>query len=212
VRVPAARRLHLSAITAGLVLVAACWTERAASPPLSNRIVTAPSSGWRMTHNGVGPLRGETLATLEELQHLLPRARVVASDLGEASGLVYDVFDGDERVLYVVPDDVEGYAEGDDRRYDTTIFAVFAVSGRVSIEGRTWRVGQPFTDDARLDRCECWGGGEVTACFRIGTHLRVIFDEPCENATHEGARSMRGKPIARVMWKRVIEPPGLFDD
>jgi hypothetical protein len=211
-RVPAARRLHLSALAAALVFVAACWTERGAPQPLSNRIATAPSPGWRMTHNGVGPLRGETLATEEELQHLLPHARVVATDLSESSGLVYDVFEGEERMVYVVPDDVEGYTEGDERRYARTIFAVFAVSGRVSIEGRTWRVGQPFTDDAGLDRCECWGGGSVTACFRIGTHLRVIFDEPCENATQEGARVMLGKRIARVMWKRVIEPPGLLDD
>jgi hypothetical protein len=208
VRVPAARRLHLSALAAGFVFVAACWTERSASPPLSNQIATTPSPRWRMTHNGVGPLRGETLATEEELQHLMPDARVVVNDLGEESGLVYDVFDGDEHILYVVPDDVDGYTEGDDRRYARTIFAVFAVSGRVSIEGHSWRVGQPFTDDSGLDRCECWGGGEVTACFRIGTHLRVIFDDPCEAATHEGARAMIGKRIARVMWKRVVESPG----
>src|SRR3990167_8380811 len=112
-------------------------------------------------------------------------------------------------MLYIVPDDVEGYSEGDDRRYASTIFAV---SGRVSIEGRTWRVGQPFTDDRGLDRCECWGGGEVTACFRIGTHLRVIFEEPCEDAKRAGAKAMHGKPIGRVMWKRVIEPAGLFAD
>jgi hypothetical protein len=210
-RVPAARRLYLSALA--LVFAGACWTDRSASPPLSNRIVTPPASGWRMTHNGVGPLRSETLATQEELQRLLPRARVVANDLGEGSGLVFDVFEGAERVLYVVPDDVAGYLDGDeDRQYANTIFAVFAVSGRVSIEGRTWRVGQPFTDDAGLDRCECWGGGEVTACFRIGTHLRVIFEEPCETAKQTGAGSMRGKVISRVMWKRVIESPGLFDD
>jgi hypothetical protein len=210
-RVSAARRLHLSALAATLV-VAACWTERRAPEPLSNRIVTAPASGWRMTHNGVGPLRGETLATEEELQRLLPHTRIVANDLGEGSGVVFDVFEGDERILYVVPDDVDGYIEGDERRYATTIFAVFAVSGRVAIEGRTWRVGQPFTDAAGLDRCECWGGGEVTACFRIGTHLRVIFDEPCEAAKRDGTRAVLGKPIARVMWKRVIEAPGLLDD
>jgi hypothetical protein len=208
VRVPAARRLYLIA----LALLGACWTQRSTAPPLSNRIVTPRASGWRMTHNGVGPLRSETLATQDELQRLLPKARVVPSDLGESSGLVYDVFEGDERLLYVVPDDVEGYVDGHEREYASTIFAVFAVSDRVSIEGRTWRVGQPFTDDAGLDRCECWGGGEVTACFKIGTHLRVIFEEPCEAATHEGAKVMRGKTIARVMWKRVIEPPGLLDD
>ena len=165
-----------------------------------------------MTRHGVGPLHAETQATEEELQRLLPRTRVVSNDKDEQSGEFFDVFEGDERILYVVPDDVEGYTDGDDRHYASTIFAVFAVSERVSVEGRTWRVGHPFTDDSGLDRCECWGGGVVTACFRIGTHLRVIFEEPCEDAKRDGAKAMRGKPVARVMWKRVIEPPGLLDD
>lgn len=165
-----------------------------------------------MTRHGVGPLGAETLATEAELQRLLPTTRVVATALGETSGEVFDVFEGTERIFYVVPDDVEGYSEGDDRRYASTIFAIFAVSGRVIIEGRPWRVGEPFTDDRGLDRCECWGGGEVTACFRIGTHLRVIFEEPCEEAKRDGAHAMHGKPIGRIMWKRVIEPPGLLED
>jgi hypothetical protein len=209
-RVPADRRLYLI----GLALSVgswACWTDRATSPTLSNRSETVAPSGWRMTPTGIGPLGADTEATPAELQRLFPKARVVANDLGE-SGVVYDVFEGDERVLYVVPDDMEGYTEAPDRRYAKTIFAVFAVSGRVSVMGRTWRVGQPFNDARDLDRCECWGGGEVTACFRIGTHLRVIFEEPCETAQREGAKAMLGIPVARVMWKRVLEPHGLFAD
>lgn len=165
-----------------------------------------------MTARGIGPLRESTSATEAELRALFPAQRVVLRDLGDSSGLVFDILDGSERLFYVVPDDAEGFANDGESRYADTIFAVFAVSPRVAVDGRTWRVGEPFTDDAGIDRCECWGDGEVTACFKIGSRLRVIFDDACATAKTAGASAMRGKRIARLMWKRELEPAGLLDD
>ncbi len=192
--------------------IVACWRQ---APPrettLENRTPEIAGTRWRMTPSGVGPLTGATVASLAELRRALPGTRVENNDLGPTSGIVFDVFEGAERVLYVVPDDATGEAGTSDHTYASTIFAVFAVSPRVSVAGRTWRVGEPFEDAAGIDRCECWGGGEVTACFQIGTHLRVIFEAACADAAKRGARAMLGHKIDRIMWKRVLEPDGLLD-
>jgi hypothetical protein len=134
------------------------------------------------------------------------------NDLGPTSRIVFDVFEDTQLVLYLVPDVATGEAGTSDHTYASTIFAVFAVSPRVSVAGRTWRVGQPFEDTAGIDHCECWGAGEVTACFQIGTHVRVIFEAACAEAAKQGARAMLGQKIDRIMWKRVLEPDGLLDD
>ena len=178
---------------------------------LENRTPEPAGSHWRMSASGVGPLTGATVASLAELRRALPGARVSENDLGPTSGMVFDVHEGTERMLYVVPDDETGEAGTEDHTYASTIFAVFAVSPRVSVTGRTWRVGQPFEDAAGIDRCECWGGGEVTACFQVGSHLRVIFEASCADAVKQGARAMLGQKIDRIMWKRVLEPDGLLD-
>jgi hypothetical protein len=210
VRVPADRRVLLIAIVAGVA--SACWHEAPRrDTPLTNRTPGPVTTGWRMTQRGVGPIDATTSATLGDLRRVLPSLRVVAHDLGEASGIVFDVFEGTERLAYVVPDDAIGKPGTEEHQYATTVFAVFAVSPRISVAGRTWRVGQPFQDASGLDRCECWGSGEVTACFQVGSHLRVIFEEACEQVAHD-ARALIGRPIARIMWKRVLEPPGLLDD
>lgn len=192
--------------------MAACWRQApAGDTALANHAPELAASRWRMTAHGVGPLTGATIATLEELRRALPETRVDVNDLGESSGIVFDVSEGTERMLYVVPDDATGEPGSDDHTYAPTIFAVFAVSPRVSVAGRTWRVGEPFEDAAGIDRCECWGGGEVTACFQIGTHLRVIFEAACADAAKLGARAMLGHKIDRIMWKRVLEPDGLLE-
>jgi hypothetical protein len=210
VRVPAARRIHLIAI--GAIVAVGCWHQAPArDTALENRTPEPAGSRWRMSPSGVGPLTGASVANLEELRRALPGTRVEVNDLGPTSGIVFDVFEGTERVFYVVPDDVTGESGSDEHDYAATIFAVFAVSSRVTVEGRTWRVGQPFEDASSIDRCECWGGGEVTACFQIGTHLRVIFEAACADAAKMGARAMIGQKIDRIMWKRVLEPDGLLD-
>src|SRR5690606_16630792 len=109
------------------------------------------------------------------------------------TGIVFDVFDGDHRLMYVVPDDAVDDAGGDERRYAGTVFAVFAVSPRIRIENRSWHVGTGLHDAEALDQCECWGGGEVTACYAQAAHVRVIFEEPCADAVRDGAAALLGK-------------------
>lgn len=164
-----------------------------------------------MTPRGVGPFDQDTVATKAALQKLVPKLRVVEHELGGDSGIVYDVFERDHQLLYVVPDDAPGWTEdaGVEHEYSRTVFAVFAVSPRVSVLGRPWRVGEAFDDARGLDTCECWGEREVTACFRPGSHVRVIFELPCDEAEAQGPKAMLGKPIARIMWKRVVETPEL---
>jgi hypothetical protein len=199
VRVPADRRLYLIAIGA---VVAGCWTSEPARPdtPIENRTQQGPAGGWHMSARGLSPIGDQSHATLEELRAQLPAMRVEVRDLGE-SGVVFDVFERDEKLFYVVPDDNA-----------PTVFAVFATSPRISVEGRTWQVGQPFLDAKGIDHCECWGNNEVTTCFQIGTHLRLVFEESCEDARQSGPQVMRGHAIGRIMWKREIEAPGMLDD
>ena len=187
------------------LLLGACWQSRPASePPVANRV--APVASDRLlSPRGAGPFTARTRATLEALRKKAPKLRVETNDLGGESGIVYDVFDGDERLYYVVPDDAPDWTDdsGEERKYDQTIFAVFAVSPSVVVEGRAWRVGRPLASADGLDQCECWGNQEVTACFQRGARLRVIFELRCDDAEREGARAMIGKPIARIMWKRL---------
>jgi hypothetical protein len=130
----------------------------------------------------------------------LPAVTVKTNDLGADSGIVFDVFDGAERLFYVVPDE-ETHDSGE-RRYATTIFSIFATSPRVSVEGHAWRIGAPLASADGLTGCECWGDGEVTACS-TSANLSVVFEERCEPAEADGPAAMVGRTIGRIMWKRV---------
>lgn len=160
-----------------------------------------------ITARGVGPFDVTTEATEAALQRRAPQLRVVTRDLGGESGIVFDIFDGKERLFYVVPDDAPGYVSeaGTEHLYASTTFAVFAVSGKVRVQGQSWRAGQLLRDLGNLDVCECWGNRDVTACYRKRGRIRVIFEEQCEQAEAVGPRAMLGKPIGRIMWKRVVE-------
>lgn len=192
---------------AALALLAGCWRASPPPPPIVDNRVPSVAVDHLLTPRGAGPFTARTRATLEALRKKAPKLRVETHDLGAGSGIVFDVFEGDERLYYVVPDDAPGWTEaaGVDREYDESIFAVFAVSPKVIVEGRTWRVGAPLESAAQLDLCECWGEHEVTACFQRGAHVRVIFEHRCDDAEREGATAMVGKPISRIMWKRVVD-------
>ncbi len=129
--------------------------------------------------------------------------------LGVDSGLVFEVFRGAEQLFYVVPDDAAADSEepeSGERAYASTIFAVFAISPRVAVEGRDWTIGAPLRSAHGASVCECWGEGEVTACFDQGSRLRVIFEDRCEDASANGGTAMIGKKVARVMWKVQPDP------
>lgn len=191
-----------------LVALAACYRSPT-TPPLRNQ--TQPGKAtWRLGERGVGPIGEATKATELTLQAVLPGLRVKTTNLGAESGIVFDVFDGTEKLFYVVPDDApepENAPEGFKAGYATTIFAVFATSPRITVDGHPWLVGQNLDGITNVSACECWGDGEVTACWTSEPHVRLIFEERCADARDHGPGAMIGKPIGRIMWKREPDAP-----
>lgn len=184
--------------------LAGCYTG-AKDATLSNK--SSSLTALSISRDGVGPITETTKATEEMLRAVLPGLVVRAKDLGGGSGLVFEVFDGTERLFYVVPDDTAEEPSDDDaatpeeHTYATSIFAVFAVSPKVAVQGRSWKIGAPLESAQGATTCDCWGEGEVTACYDKGARLRVIFEDRCEDAQLQGGKAMIGKRIARVMWK-----------
>lgn len=195
-----------------VVAIAGCWRGQAPEPVVANH----SEGGFEITSYGVGPFDASTVATEASLRTLVPGLEVHKHDLGGDSGIVFDVVSAHEKLFYVVPDDAAGYtdAESGPHRYATTVFAVFAVSPQVRVQGRPWRVGQVLSESTGLDVCECWGNHGVTACYRRHGHIRVVFEANCDRAETDGPRAMVGERIGRLMWKRVVrdlddEPPEL---
>ncbi|NVB83611.1 MAG: hypothetical protein HOV81_34875 [Kofleriaceae bacterium] len=194
--------------------LAGCYTG-AKDSTLSNK--SESRTTLAISRDGVGPINETTKATEEMLRAVLPGLVVKAKDLGGGSGLVFEVFDGAEQLFYVVPDDAstdepEDEAPPEERKYATSIFAVFAISPKVAVQGRSWKIGSPLESAQGATTCECWGEGEVTACFDKGARLRVIFEERCEDAQEQGGKAMIGKKIARVMWKVQADAEPEYED
>jgi hypothetical protein len=170
----------------GLVFGGAGFIGRSTCAALQER-------GWRAV------VADTTVATA------LPGLEVRTHDLGD-SGIVFDVLDGDEKLFYVVPDELEQEEDGT-RHYEKTIFTIFVTSPRLSVEGYSWRVGQRLDSAKDLMQCECWGSGEVTACS-IRAHLAVIFEERCEAVVKVMDMALRfGSPI--VGMNKMSHPSGI---
>jgi hypothetical protein len=184
-----------------VLALASCSGAPAAQTVGNKTARPATPVSYRVRLAGVGPLDHRSEATIEGLRAALPDLEVKTHDLGADSGIVFDVFDGSEKLFYVVPDEEEQEEDGT-RRYLKTIFTIFVTSPRIAVEGYTWRVGSPLDSAKDLERCECWGSGEVTACS-LRAHLAVIFEERCELAEKGGPQVMVGHKIGRIMWERV---------
>lgn len=173
------------------------------APPISNQLHAQRQ--WVLGEGGLAPITADTRPTKEALEVLFPALRVSEVVQGEdGSGRIFEVHSPTEKLFYVVPDDAESdTGPGDDipHRYADTIFAVFVTSPSVVVEGKPWRVGGAV-DASDIIGCECWGVGEVTACWTNTAHLRLVFEQPCEQAVKDGGKAMAGKPIARIMWQR----------
>jgi hypothetical protein len=177
-----------------LVVVAAC--QPAPAPTLSNK-VPAPEVVLAITESAVGPIDRDAKATLASLRRLLVGYEVRPVNDGS---LQYDVYAGSERLLFVVPDD------------DGSVFNVHAVSERVGVNGRDWRVGRAFRDANRLTECECWGPNPT--CWKSGEHVAVNFARECDDVRgkrrrgDDGFRVLDGHRIQRVIWS----PRGFGDN
>jgi hypothetical protein len=185
-----------------VVALASCGGGQRAQT-VENKAGLAKAATFTVRLSGVGPLDSRSEATPEALRAALPGLEVKTTDLGADSGIVFDIYDGSDKLFYVVPDEEEQEENGT-RHYLKTIFTIFVTSPRINVEGYSWRVGSPLESAKDLLQCECWGTGEVTACS-IRAHLAVIFEERCEAAEKSGPQAMVGHKIGRIMWERVAK-------
>ncbi len=164
-----------------LVVLAGCW--RGAAPDPAPYVPPPPPSELAISQVHFGPIDAQSAATLTALRGLFPRYIVKAINDGT---LEYDVFDGDERLLFVVPTD------------DGHVFNVHATSARIGSD-HGWRVGKRFRGASRLSQCECWG--ENPTCWTDGEHVAVNFKRSCDDLSDGEARKvLEGMPIQRVIW------------
>ena len=167
-----------------LLVVAGCWGVTPPPTTLSN--TSKPVSLLVVTQAGFGPIDARSPATLGALRQLLAGYDVKPVNDGS---LEYDVFLGDEKLLFIVPND------------DGTVFNVHATSPKVGVADRAWRVGAPFAGARDLTTCECWG--ENPTCYKRGEHVAVNFKRPCDGLTGVDARALKvldGIAVARVIW------------
>lgn len=173
-------------VVAALVLTG-CYTQSAA-PPLSNKPVTKVArDALTIRRDRVGAIHADTPALLLPLRRVLAGYEVRPVNDGS---LEYHVFQNGEHLAYVVPSDG-----------DALIFNIHAVSPKVVVAGRSWRVGAPFEDAERLTNCECWGDNPT--CYKAGDTIAVNFARECagvEGAGAEQLRALDGEKVARIVW------------
>jgi hypothetical protein len=165
-----------------VVLLAACGASAAPqAAPLKNSAPLAVGA-FTISEHHFGPIDARTPATLAGLRQVLPGYDV--REVNDGS-LEYDVFDGAERLLFVVPNE------------DGSIFNIHATSARVHVADRDWRVGSRIYDHLDLSKCECWGSNPT--CFKAGEHVAVNFKAECTGAP-PAPDTIKDKLIQRVIW------------
>ncbi len=166
-----------------LVVLAGCWGTSSKGPAKPD-----PKQGlFAITQAACGPIDEHTPGTLAALRHAFVGFDV--KPMNDDGTLEYRVFKGEELLLYVVPDD------------DGSIFNVHAMSGKVVVSGREWRVGAPFQGAAQLTQCECWG--QNPTCWKQGEHVAVNFARECGDLAGGDQRMMRvldGITVQRIVW------------
>jgi hypothetical protein len=187
-------------LAAVLALCAGCYTgSTPVPPPLANKAPRpASSSRYMLDQAGLGELRAGSQVSIAALRRMFEGHRVEPE--GANSSFVFNVFDGDERLFYVVPTaSVAPYG---------AVFGVHVTSPRIPDRLHGWRVGDVFFDRAAIERCECWGGGnrEVATCYRPGEHVAVLFERGahglrCAGVADARAESIVGTRIDRLVWQ-----------
>jgi hypothetical protein len=170
------RRVYVAFVLAG------CW---GGSPGPAKPTAAKPLLA--ITQTGFGPVDGKTPATLTALRVAFTGFDV--KPMNDADTLEYRVYQGDDMIAYVVPDD------------DGTIFNVHATSGKITVDGRDWKVGAPFQGASQLTQCECWG--ENPTCWKQGDHIAVNFARACGDLPGSEPRVLRvldGVNVQRIVW------------
>jgi hypothetical protein len=150
--------------------------------------MSRPEPTIALTETALGPLTPTTKASLLVLRGVLVGYTVIPVNVGndpEFPSLEYQVFDADNQMFAIVPDD-----EGQ-------ILNVHVLTPKVTMAGRPWRVGAPFA--GAVTDCDCWGG--KTVCFKKGEHVAVTFDRRWRAAIDaRGRRTLEGIAIKRLVW------------
>ena len=175
----------------GVAVVAGCWAGKPAPEPVSNHVADPPAL-FAISEQRFGPIDASADATLTSLRQLFAGYEVRPVNDGS---LEYDVFDGAERLLFVVPSE------------DGKVFNVHATSARIRSE-HGWRVGQPFHGATRLTTCECWGTNPT--CWRAGEHIAVNFQRDCDGLTADGGEAPALNALDGVAVQRLIWSPKPF--
>jgi hypothetical protein len=173
-----------------LALLAGCYRSSPA-PAIANKSEPVEPGILTVTAHAVGPIDGESKATLVEL-----RAQLVGYEVKPVNdgSLQYDIYKSGEKLGYVVPDDNTGL-----------VFNVHITSSRVRVVGHPWRVGRVFGDSRHLTHCECWGANPT--CYSAGERIAVNFDRECDdsivNEDRKSLRALDGLKVQRVIWSPV---------
>jgi len=144
-----------------------------------------------LTETTLGPIASTTRASLLVLRAALRGYTVIPVNVGsdpEFPSLEYQVFDTDQPMFSIVPDE-----EGN-------ILNVHVVTPKVTVvvaRAVPWRAGSPFA--GTVTDCDCWGGTLV--CFKKGEHVAVTFDRRCRSTFNARAqRALQGVAIKKLVW------------
>lgn len=175
--------------------LAACAAPQ--SIPVGEPAPEVPPAIFKITDHGVGPIDASTRATLTAVRELVGPLGFAVRPINDG-GVELHVYDANEHLLYVIPND------------DGSLFNVHVVSSSVPItQHPEWVIGKPFVHSERLTDCEPWG--EHPMCWRAGDHVAVGFEVDTEGLdTREGRRSLEQTSIQRAVWS--AKPFGDEDD
>jgi len=178
-----------SLLTIG-ALGASCYTSVPAPVPVP---VVEPGAAFTIRPASVGPITAKTPANLLALRTALTGYEVKPAHivLGASSNrLGYNVYKDGEKLLHVVPD-----AAG-------AIFNVHALSSKIAIADRPWKIGAKFNGVKSISACKCWAE-EVVVCFKAGDHVAVAFTRECSYDSYgseDERQDLIGLTIHRVLW------------
>jgi hypothetical protein len=185
------------------LLVVGCGAPPA--PVAQPEPVKPPPPMFSIKDTGVGPIGKDTPANLTALRKLVGPHGYAVRPINDG-GVEYHVYDGAERLFYVIPND------------NGTLFNVHVVSSSVAVtQHPEWIVGKQFTNSAILTHCECWGTRPV--CWKDSEHVAIGFDvaegaeEDCNGLGSAKAReTLQRYPIQRAVWSPKPFGPVENDD
>jgi hypothetical protein len=179
-----------SLLTIG-ALGASCYTS---APVATTAVpVAEPAAAVTIGPASVGPITAKTPANLIALRAALIGYEVKPAHVAlgaSTTKLGFAVYKDGEKLLHVYPDE------------SGAIFNIHALSARVAIADRPWKIGAKLNSVKSISTCKCWAE-EVVVCFKAGDHLAVAFSRECSYDSYETddeRQDLIGLPIHHVLW------------